>query len=148
MNLISSPGGIPIQKIAGSATGVFVGANGAEYLYLSNKDLETIPTYAATGSAESILSNRLSYFFDLKGPSMTVDTACSSSLTALNLACQSIKHGEVDQAIVGGAYLMLSIEKMISMSLLRYLRSSNPLKDPANYQGSSMRKGNRMVSWR
>ncbi|KAL8815028.1 MAG: hypothetical protein Q9223_005803 [Gallowayella weberi] len=66
-----------------------------------------------------MLSNRISYTFNLTGPSLTVDTACSSSLVALHEACQSIRLGEIDQAIVGGAYLILSPDPMVGLSMLR-----------------------------
>ena len=65
-----------------------------------------------------MLSNRLSYMFNLQGPSLTVDTACSSSLVALHLACQSLRAGETSQAVVGGSYLILSPYPFICMSNL------------------------------
>ncbi len=70
--------------------------------------------------SSNMLSNRISYTFNLAGPSLTVDTACSSSLVALHTACQSLRLGETDQAIVGGVYLMLSADPMIGLSMLRY----------------------------
>jgi acyl transferase domain-containing protein len=57
------------------------------------KDTQSIPKYSGLGTAGSILSNRLSWFFDLKGPSMTVDTACSSGLVALDMACKGLWDG-------------------------------------------------------
>jgi acyl transferase domain-containing protein len=62
-----------------------------------------------------MLSNRLSYYFNLKGPSVTMDTACSASLVALHLAAQSIKAGECKQAVVGGVNVMLNHDMMITM---------------------------------
>lgn len=58
------------------------------------KDADNLPKYSATGLADSLLSNRISTFFDLTGPSMTIDTACSSSLVALDIACQSLMSGQ------------------------------------------------------
>ncbi|MCJ1437155.1 hypothetical protein MMC27_006540 [Xylographa pallens] len=109
--------GIPVHAIAGKRVGVFVGLASTDYAQLA-ADESTSSTYTATGLAPTLASNRLSYFFDFRGPSMTVDTACSSSLTALHLACQSLRTGESEQAIVGGCHLVLSPDIMISMSLL------------------------------
>ena len=112
-------GGIRLQDIAGQQCGVYVGCCGADYAALLCRDPETAPKYQTTGSAYSILANRVSYVFDLKGPSMSIDTACSSSLTALNLACQSLRTGESRQAIVGGVCVLLSPDIMNGMSCLR-----------------------------
>lgn len=60
------------------------------------RNSQQIPKYSATGTASSILANRISWFYDLKGVSMTVDTACSSSMVALDLACKGIWSGECD----------------------------------------------------
>lgn len=76
--------------------------------------------YTSTGTSGNMLSNRISYCFDLKGPSITMDTACSSSLAALHVACQSLRVGESKQAIVGGAHIMLSPDTMVGMSMLKY----------------------------
>ena len=103
--------------------GVYIAASTVDHLLNNMKDSETIPTYLTTGSVPSMLSNRLSYTFDLKGPSMTVDSACSSSLTALHLACQSLRSGEIQQAIVGGVQLILSPEAMMVMSSMGFVRS-------------------------
>ena len=65
-------------------------------------------------------SNRISHFFDLRGPSFTTDTACSSSLVALHAACQSLRSGESSMAIVGGCHLNMLPEFWISFSKSRY----------------------------
>lgn len=65
-----------------------------DYLLATAKDSQFVPRYAASGMSNSMLSNRISTVFDLKGPSVTIDTACSSSLVALDLACQSIREGQ------------------------------------------------------
>ncbi|GAP87706.2 putative polyketide synthase [Rosellinia necatrix] len=79
------------------------------------KDLNQDLKYAATGNVISMLSNRVSWFYDLRGPSLTIDTACSSSLVAMHQACNSLKLGESTMAIVGGCNLILSPE--FSMTL-------------------------------
>jgi acyl transferase domain-containing protein len=113
--------GIPISKLAGSNTGCYVGCFTHDYDELGKHDGETIPKYDITGNGQSILSNRVSFCFDLKGPSMTLDTACSSSLVALHLACQSLKAGESDAVIVGCSNAILSPNNFISMTNLGLL---------------------------
>ncbi|MEO1669330.1 MAG: alpha/beta fold hydrolase [Cyanobacteria bacterium J06631_2] len=98
------------RHLSGSNTGVFVGISSSDYSQLRFHYGADVDAYIGTGNAHSIAANRLSYLFDLKGPSMAVDTACSSSLVALHLASQSLKTGECDQAIAGGVNLMLSPE--------------------------------------
>ncbi len=89
-------------------TGVFAGACAGEYGYLASADLSQVDAWSGTGGALSIIANRVSYYFDLRGPSVTVDTACSSSLVAVHLACQSLRAGESNLAIAGGVNLLLS----------------------------------------
>lgn len=98
------------EHLTGSNTGVFVGISSNDYSQLRFHYGLDVDAYVGTGNAHSIAANRLSYLFDLKGPSLAVDTACSSSLVAVHLASQSLKTGECDQAIAGGVNLMLSPE--------------------------------------
>ena len=112
-------GGISLGRVTGRNIGLYVGASLSDYSHLLRKDPEMNSTYQATGTATSIFANRISYVFNLKGPSFTVDTACSSSLTALQLACQGLWTQQTSQAIVGGVYVMLSPSNMIEMSMLR-----------------------------
>ncbi|GAB2610914.1 hypothetical protein GCM10027168_49760 [Streptomyces capparidis] len=100
--------GIPADRIAGSSTGVFVGISTFDHAQRRLDDLTAIDAYTATGSALSIAANRLSYLFDLRGPSMAVDTACSSSLVAVVMACRSLARGEAGLALAGGVNLVLS----------------------------------------
>ena len=100
--------GIPAESLQRSQTGVFVGACVSEYGYLASRDLSQVDVWTGTGGALSIIANRLSYFLDLRGPSLTVDTACSSSLVAVHLACQSLRTGQSELAIAGGVNLLLS----------------------------------------
>ncbi|MCV7230123.1 type I polyketide synthase [Mycolicibacterium komossense] len=100
--------GIPAETLRRSQTGVFAGASVSEYGYLAARDLGGIDAYTGTGGALSIIANRLSYFLDLRGPSLTVDTACSSSLVAVHLACQSLRTGQSELALAAGVNLLLS----------------------------------------
>ncbi|MEW6405184.1 MAG: beta-ketoacyl synthase N-terminal-like domain-containing protein, partial [Chloroflexota bacterium] len=112
---------IPPTSLAGTRTGVFVGISSYDYSRLQFDDPERIDAYAGTGNAHSIAANRLSYVFDLRGPSMAVDTACSSSLVATHLACQSLRNGESDLALAGGVNLILTPELTITFSQARML---------------------------
>ncbi len=100
--------GIAPQSLRHSQTGVFAGACLGEYGYLAASDLSAVDAWSGTGGAMSIIANRLSYVFDLRGPSVTVDTACSSSLVAVHLACQSLRSGESDMALAAGVNVLLS----------------------------------------
>ena len=118
-------GGITKHSIAGTNTGVYVGASTVDYEHHCFKDIRTTPMYTGTGCQPSLLSNRLSHYYNLKGPSLTVDTMCSSSLNALHMACQSLRSGEITQAIVGSAHLNLSADHFVSMSNQRWAVSDN-----------------------
>ncbi|WP_437624451.1 SDR family NAD(P)-dependent oxidoreductase [Sorangium sp. So ce1151] len=90
-------------SIEGRRCGVYVGFNGGDYPQLF-VGLPPCPD-AMLGSASSILSARIAYFLDLKGPAMTIDAACSSSLVTMHLACQALRGGEIDLALAGGVYV-------------------------------------------
>lgn len=100
--------GIPASRLAGSETGVFVGAASVDYSYRFYSDPAATDIQFMTGNTLSVISNRLSYVFDLKGPSFTVDTACSSSIVALHEALEAIRAGRINTAIVGGVSMLLS----------------------------------------
>jgi len=100
--------GIPPSSLRRSQTGVFAGACYPDYGYLAALDLTNVDAWSNAGGALSIIANRLSYFLDLRGPSVTVDTACSSSIVALHLACQSLRIGDSDVALAAGVNLMLA----------------------------------------
>ncbi|MGC1740759.1 acyltransferase domain-containing protein [Mycobacterium sp.] len=100
--------GIPADSLRQTQTGVFAGACLGEYGYLATTDLSQVDAWSGTGGALSIIANRVSYFFDLRGPSVTIDTACSSSLVAVHLACQSLRTGDSNLAIAAGVNLLLS----------------------------------------
>jgi 8-amino-7-oxononanoate synthase len=93
---------------AGSNTGVFVGVMANEWAHLHMRDYRAITAQSGSGNGYFMTANRLSYQFDLRGPSLAVDTACSSSLVAVHLATQSLRNGECDQAIAAGVNLALT----------------------------------------
>ena len=99
--------------------GVFVGASNSEYRAHIGYDIENLPMFEATGNAESLLANRVSYVYDLRGPSLTIDTACSSSLVALNSAFLSLQAGESSAAIVAGSVVRIMPGSTISLSTMR-----------------------------
>lgn len=112
--------GMTIDGLQSSDTGVFVGAMCADFGALQLRDMDS-PTYSATGTARSILANRISYFFDWHGPSVTIDTACSSSLVAVHLAVQALRSGESRMAVACGPNLILGPENYITESKLHML---------------------------
>jgi len=93
--------------LRGSDCGVYVGIASTDYAYRIAEDLDAVDASMATGNAPSIAANRLSYFYDLRGPSIAMDTACSSSMVAFHQACQAITSGECSQALAGGISLHL-----------------------------------------
>ncbi|KAL4862617.1 hypothetical protein BDV12DRAFT_178594 [Aspergillus spectabilis] len=111
--------GLPIERLTGSDTSCFVGCFTRDYHEMLMRDAEAAPMYAGTGTGFSLLSNRVSWFYDLRGPSMTLDTACSSSLVGLHLACQALRNGESKIAVVSGANLILSPDLGMWLSNLR-----------------------------
>nr|WNS47916.1 CapA [Capnodium sp. TTI-000886] len=113
--------GYTLQRVQGSLTSVYLGVMTGDYHDIQVRDPETINRYHATGTATSILSNRVSYYFDLRGPSMTLDTACSSSLAALHLAVQSLRQGESSMAIAAGVNLIFDPTGYISESKMHML---------------------------
>ena len=116
--------GVTMEALRGSKTGVFVGVMTEDYSSLTGRDIGNIPTYLASGTARSILSNRVSYFYDLHGPSMTIDTACSSSLVALHQAVQSLRTGESCICIVAGCNLLLAPDQFVAESKLQMISHS------------------------
>ncbi|KAI0010005.1 hypothetical protein F4779DRAFT_331916 [Xylariaceae sp. FL0662B] len=112
--------GMPVEGLRGTRTGVFAASTSDDYHRMTIKDPEsTSPTM--TGSALSLLANRVSWHFDLLGPSIHIDTACSSSLTALDMACQSLRSGDSSMALVAGANMILGPENSVILSNGNYL---------------------------
>lgn len=108
--------GIPFPEIAGSQTSVSIGIGWSDYLRLQSRDWSRLDGYTATGNATCFAANRISYTFDLKGPSIALDTGCTSSLSAISVACQNLWTEVADLALAGGVNLMLSPDNMIMTS--------------------------------
>lgn len=113
--------GLTIDGLQGSNTGVYVGLMCGDYEAMLLRDFSTIPTYHATGIAHSVISNRISYFFDWHGPSITLDTACSSSLVAVHQAVQALRAGDSNVALACGSNLLLGPENYVTESKLKML---------------------------
>ncbi|MGA6166031.1 type I polyketide synthase [Amycolatopsis magusensis] len=108
-------------ELAGSRTGVFIGAGNSDFARMLLQNPAEVDIYSLVGGGLSLLANRLSYTFDLRGPSVVVDTACSGSLVAVHQAMRSLLDGECDLAIAGGVNLCLSPEVDIANSHARLL---------------------------
>ena len=117
-------GGISRESIAGTATSVYTAVFPTDYNNHLYKDTLDLPVYYMTGVEMAIFSNRLSHVLDLRGPSMTLDTACSGGLVALHQACQSLRDGESDTALVSASNLMLGPDHFIGLSNLHLLSST------------------------
>jgi hybrid polyketide synthase/nonribosomal peptide synthetase ACE1 len=109
--------GLPMEDLQGTKTAVYVGMMCDDWSAMVQKDIDALPMYAGTGTARSIVSNRLSYFFDWHGPSMTIDTACSSSLVAVHEAVRVLRSRESNVAIAAGTNLILSPGRSLLTSL-------------------------------
>ena len=109
--------GITSKQLKGSNTGVFIGgfALDNKLLQLSNVNRENINSHTPTSSTMAILSNRISYAFNLHGPSVSMDTACSSSVVAAHYAVNSLRAGDCEMAVVGGANIMIKPEYPVAM---------------------------------
>lgn len=108
--------GLALSEITGSDTSVYVSGFNHDHLLNLSGDPETHLKYRATGTTNSLLSNRVSWFYNLKGPSMTLDTACSSSMVSLHLACQALLSGESKLSIVSGVTMISYPTDIVGMS--------------------------------
>ncbi|KAG8531294.1 Type I Iterative PKS [Bacidia gigantensis] len=112
---------LPLDTVAGTDTGCFMGNFTTDYREMMFRDFDSAPTYAMSGSGQELISNRVSWFYDLKGPSFTLGTACSSSLVALHQACRAIEAGECSMAVVGATNLLLNPEMFMALSNQNFL---------------------------
>ncbi|KAG8159880.1 hypothetical protein KVR01_010517 [Diaporthe batatas] len=134
--------GLALDTVAGTQTSCYIGTFTGDFPNLQARDNEGPSIYHATGLSSSLASNRLSWFYDLKGPSMTIDTACSSSLTAFHLGCQSIRAGEAEMSVVAGANLMFGPDMSILLGAAKILSPDGKSKMwDANANGFSRGEG-------
>lgn len=112
---------MPVEILKGSRTAVFAASMSDDYNRMYIKDPESIARATITGNAQSLLANRVSWQFDLLGPSVHIDTACSGSMVALDMACQSLHSGDASMALVVGANLILGPECSIMLHNGKYL---------------------------
>ena len=113
--------GISPAELDGSRSGVFLGIGNYDYGRLLILNSELINAYDGLGNTLCIAANRISYFLNLRGPSLVLESACSSSLVSLHYACQSLQTGETDLCLVGGVSLMLAPEPTITYSHARMM---------------------------
>ncbi|MBN9228888.1 MULTISPECIES: beta-ketoacyl synthase N-terminal-like domain-containing protein [Legionella] len=99
--------GLTIEALAGSNMGVFSSLYASQFSHLQKLDSDMDALFIPTGSAISMAANRLSYLFDLRGPSLVLDTACSSSLIAIQLACLNLQAKLCDTALVSAVNINL-----------------------------------------
>ncbi|KAF3765254.1 hypothetical protein M406DRAFT_42237 [Cryphonectria parasitica EP155] len=104
-----------------SETSVNVGTFVKDYEQVVLRDSDWAPQYAATGTGNAILANRISYQFNLRGPSQTVDTGCSASLVGVHNGCQDLRTGRADLAIAAGVGMILTPATMMPMTALNFL---------------------------
>ncbi|MBU8854953.1 amino acid adenylation domain-containing protein [Bacillus sp. FJAT-26377] len=109
-------GGYKPEDFSDTKTGLFIGAINSDYWDMMREYNVPADGYTLSGFANSILANRVSYMFNLKGPSEVVDTACSSSLTAIDKAVKSLRNGDCNLAIAGGVNLLLSPYLYLALS--------------------------------
>ncbi|KAK4214121.1 polyketide synthase [Rhypophila decipiens] len=119
--------GIPMDAINGKPVAVFAASFAVDYADIHARNPEDKPGNTGLGVGRAILANRLSWFYNLKGPSVTVDTACSGSLIALDMATRTLRSGEVDMAIVAASNLYMSPEHVIDDALVGQAHSPTGL---------------------
>ncbi|CAJ2509588.1 Uu.00g146140.m01.CDS01 [Anthostomella pinea] len=106
------------ESVSGSRTGVFVGNFSLDHLIMQTRDWDYPRSYATTGAGTCIMANRISYMFNLQGPSLAIDTACSSSMYAIHLAVNAIRNGDCDSAIVAGSNWIVDPSLQIALDKL------------------------------
>ncbi|XP_020391990.2 highly reducing polyketide synthase PKS6-like [Rhincodon typus] len=130
--------GMPMEDISGSKTGVFIGLMNRDYEGIANSVANKITHYNGTGTSMSIAANRISFTFNLTGPSLAIDTACSSSLVALHYASHAIKQGDCEMAVCGGVSCIIEPRVNVALSKAKMISPdgiSKPFSSNANGYG-------------
>ncbi|KAJ8010851.1 hypothetical protein DPEC_G00079420 [Dallia pectoralis] len=130
--------GVPMEKVSGSRTGVYIGLMNRDYETLLNDSPNTITHYNGTGTAMSVAANRISFTFNLTGPSFAVDSACSSSLVALHSACQALRQGDCEMALCGGVSCIIEPRVFVALSKAKMISpegTSKPFSSRADGYG-------------
>ena len=121
--------GLPIERLRGSQTGVYVALVSRDYDRQIYKDPMQVPKHHLTGCGDATACGRISYVFDFKGPCMSIDTGCSGGMVGVHLACQSLQLGESNMALVGGTNLLLGPDMTIAMSKLQLVIDDGTFDD-------------------
>lgn len=119
---------LPANELRGERVGVFMGSSANDYQLLEASDPATAHPYGITGNSTSIIANRISYFFDFRGPSIAMDTACSSSLVALHQAVRALRDGEADLAVAGGTNMLVAPPASLGFAELGVLAPDGRIK--------------------
>ncbi|XP_038587212.1 mycocerosic acid synthase [Micropterus salmoides] len=130
--------GMAMESVSGSRTGVYIGLMNSDYEMLRNDSPTTITHYNGTGTAMSVAANRISFTFNLTGPSFAIDSACSSSSVALHLACQAIKQGDCEMALCGGVSCIIEPRVFVALSKAKMISpegTSKPFSSRADGYG-------------
>ena len=120
--------GLALENVAGTNTSCYVGLFTHDYRDILLRDPDAAPRYGMSGTGYELISNRLSWFYDLRGPSFTLGTACSSSLVALHQGCQSLLSGEAEMSVIGGCNLLLNPDMFLLLSNMQFLAQDGRCK--------------------
>ncbi|KAH7012592.1 uncharacterized protein B0I36DRAFT_399271 [Microdochium trichocladiopsis] len=118
-------GGITLEAISGTCTGVYAASFTADWQQMAFREPSFRHSVAATAVDPGMISNRISHVFNLKGPSMMCNTACSSSLYALHNACNALRNGECEAAIVGGTNMIIAADQHMNTAKIGVLSATS-----------------------
>jgi acyl transferase domain-containing protein len=116
------------SKLSGREVGVFVGVANLDYKEIIEQEQPAIDAHYATGIGASVIANRVSFYYNLRGPSLPLDTACSSSLFAIHAACRALKENDCELALAGGISLLLTPRRFICFSKAGMLSPSGAIR--------------------